>query len=102
MPLKSLSNLAEPTVWFPSAPVGTLQGADSESSGNSGSHNNYSGTLSVTGFTSVKSQDTQTDAVLTSQSSAGGRRRENGEQSRRGGFLKNEERGHLLEGMAHT
>lgn len=59
MTLKSLSKLIDPTIWFPSNLA--LQGAESESKGNSGSNNNYSSALSVKGFDFVKSQDTQTD-----------------------------------------
>lgn len=65
--LKSLSNLVDPTMWFPSVPNVPLQGAQSDSSGNRGSYSNYSSALSVTDFASVKSQDVQTDVILISQ-----------------------------------
>ncbi len=59
--LKSLFNLVDPTMWFPSAPVVALQGAESKSRGNSGSYNNYCSALSVTGFAS---QDTKNNILI--------------------------------------
>lgn len=67
MSLKSLSDLVDPTMWFPSVPIVTLQGAERESGGKSGSYNNYSRALSITEFASAKSQDTQTNDILISQ-----------------------------------